>query len=161
MWSTGESSYAFYVNSWSGTSQNQYIQMRFLNKWNHYAIVVSKTNNYFYINGELIHSQDSPTYTNFNTSSNFTIGYGDYAGTLYGIVGGMSEIRMYDHPRSENEIKKNYKRVPMGNKGLLFNYRFQKELKELKDGSIIEDLSGNGLNAKVVGQGCSVKSFKK
>ncbi|NQV18168.1 MAG: T9SS type A sorting domain-containing protein [Armatimonadetes bacterium] len=86
-------------------------------EWNHYAGVVSPTMIYFYINGIIVDSTANVQQGNYTTSIDYVdLGRHTYSGYPHAYFNGLlDEARIWDYPRSHNDILTNMNNSLSGN----------------------------------------------
>lgn len=76
-----------------------------LSKWNHFVGVATSTNQYLYVNGELVNSISS-THVSVTNALELQIGKTSYTNMFYsGII---DDIKIYNRAKNSDEIKKTY-----------------------------------------------------
>ncbi len=87
-------------------------------RWHHYAFVYNKDNKKMEIYQDGVHQQETTAKENCLSTGNFNIG--TYGGQR--LEGKMSQIRIWNSPRSQQEIRKDMYSVLFGNEPGLMNY---------------------------------------
>ena len=108
-------------------------------KWHHIAIVIDDTDYKLFLDGKLTQHKTAGSYGNPNTT--FRVG-----GTTSFWDGAVANARVFEDPRTAAEIRTNmFEETPAGD-NLVLNYVFNEG-----EGTVINDSSGNGNNAKIYG----------
>ncbi len=86
-------------------------------EWNHYVGVISPTMIYYYINGIIVDSTANVQQGNYTTSIDYVdLGRHTYSGYPHAYFNGLlDEARIWDYPRSHNDILENMNNSLSGN----------------------------------------------
>lgn len=136
----------------AGSKQYHSTQKFSTQKWYHVAFTYDQPtgNTAIFINGNKAAESnwDNPGFDLSPTGTGFFVG--KVAGFMWGerpFFGYMSEVRLWNASRTENQIKQNMLSVDPKSEGLVAYYKLNEKDQYQEDGRwYIEDLSGNGMN---------------
>lgn len=118
-------------------------------QWFHFVITFDYTNKFidFYQDGIFINRFDGSSSPVFLfPDRNNRILFGSYSGVVYNLNGYLQDMRIYDRPLHQNEVKLLYQGLPISRVGLVGEWK----LNEMS-GSTAYDTSGNRNHGTIVG----------
>ena len=124
------------------------------NVWNHFAAVVAPDSIFLYINGNMVDSALNIQEGNYTTNAiNVDIGCHNYSGYVHSFYNGfVDDVRIWDHPRSHEEILNSMNQTLSGHEhGLEAYWNFDEENPWL-------DHSGNGFDGIPHGDVSTIES---
>ena len=144
----------FYVRAYNSSGQALISESLPYYEWHHYAGVVSEENILFFIDGNLVDSAENLQGGNYTSSIDYIdIGRHRYSGVTHGLFNGyIDEVRIWNYPRSQEEIQNQQNITLSGNEqGLNAYWNFDNQNPWL-------DVTGNGFDGNPVGDMATIES---